>query len=150
MKTWNYKFSFDIWGLILFLLIMLPNFIWFAVPAPNDILRVESVTKVADAIGSVCQVVMVAVLCAIIHKERKKFSITPLIMVVIGCCLLYYWCWIFYYIGMANTVVILGMTVVPCLAFLFFALDRKNGIALIPIGGFTVCHVIFGVVNFVI
>ena len=126
------------------------DFIWFAVPAPNDILRVESVTKVADAIGFVCQVVMVAVLCAIIHKERKKFSITPLIMVVIGCCLLYYLCWIFYYIGMANTVVILGMTVIPCFAFLFFALERKNGIALIPIGGFTVCHVIFGFVNFVI
>ncbi len=146
----NYKFGFDIWGLILFLLIMLPNFIWFAVPAPNDILRAESVTKVADTIGSVCQVVMVAVLCAIIHKERKKFSITPLIMVVIGCCLLYYLCWIFYYTGMANAGVILGMTVVPCLSFLFFAQDRKNGIALIPIGGFTVCHMIFGVVNFVI
>ena len=55
----KYKFGFDIWGLILFLVIMLPNFIWFAVPAPNDILRVESVTKVADAIGSVCQVVRI-------------------------------------------------------------------------------------------
>ncbi|MBQ8315540.1 MAG: hypothetical protein IJX95_07355, partial [Lachnospiraceae bacterium] len=130
--------------------IMIPNFIWFAVPAPNDILRAESVTKVADAIGSVCQVAMVVSLCALIYKERKKVSINPLILAVIGCCLLYYLCWILYYTGMANTVVILGMTVVPCLAFLFFALDRKNGIALIPIGGFTVCHVIFGVVNFVI
>ena len=146
----NYKFGFDIWGLILFLVIMIPNFIWFAVPAPNDILRAESVTKVADAIGSVCQVAMVVSLCALIYKERKKVSINPLILAVIGCCLLYYLCWILYYTGMANTVVILGMTVVPCLAFLFFALDRKNGIALIPIGGFTVCHVIFGVVNFII
>ena len=55
----KYKIGFDIWGLILFLVIMIPNFIWFAVPAPNDILRVESVTKVADAIGSVSQVLMV-------------------------------------------------------------------------------------------
>ncbi|MBQ8548731.1 MAG: hypothetical protein IJ427_09550 [Lachnospiraceae bacterium] len=146
----NYKFGFDIWGLILFLVIMIPNFIWFAVPAPNDILRAESVTKVADAIGSVCQVAMVVSLCALIYKERKKVSINPLILAVIGCCLLYYLCWILYYTGMANTVVILGMTVVPCLAFLFFALDRKNGIALIPIGGFTICHMIFGVVNFII
>ena len=150
MKTWNYKIGFDIWGLILFLLIMLPNFIWFVVPAPNDILRAESVTKVVDAIGSVCQVMMVAALCTIIHKERKKFSITPLILAVIGCCLLYYLCWILYYTGIANAVVILGMTVIPCLSFLFFTLDRKNGIALIPITGFTICHVIFGVVNFVI
>ena len=146
----KYKFGFDIWGLILFLVIMLPNFIWFAVPAPNDILRVESVTKVADAIGSVCQVVMVAALCAIIHKERKKFSITPLIFAVIGCCLLYFLCWGLYYTGVTDTVVLLGLTVVPCLAFFLFALDRKNKIALILIGGFTICHVIFGVVNFVI
>lgn len=146
----NYKFGFDIWGLILFLIIMLPNFIWFAVSAPNDVLRAESVTKVADTIGSVCQVVMVAALCAIMHKERKKLSITPLIIVVIGCCLLYYLCWSLYYTGMANAGVILGMTVAPCLVFLFFALDRKNWIALIPIGVFTVCHVIFGVVNFVV
>ena len=146
----NYKFGFDSWGLILFLVIMLPNFIWFAVPAPNDILRAESVTKVVDVIGSVCQVVMVAVLCAIVHKERKKLSITPLIPAVIGCCLVYYLCWILYYTGVTNVVVILGMTVAPCFAFFFFALDRKNGIALIPISGFTVCHVIFGVVNFMI
>lgn len=150
MKTWNYKFGFDSWGLILFLVIMIPNFIWFAVPAPNDVLRTESVTKVVDAIGSVCQVVMVVVLCAILHKERKKLSITPLILAVLGCCLLYYLCWVLYYTGVTSTAVLLGMTVVPCLAFLFFALDRKNGIALIPIGGFTVCHMIFGVVNFVI
>ena len=146
----NYKFGFEIWGLILFLIIMLPNFIWFAVPAPNEVLRTESVTKVVDAIGSVCQVAMVVALCASVHKECKKLSITSLIIAVIGCCLLYYLCWFLYYTGVTNVVVILGMTVVPCLAFLFFALDRKNGIALIPIGGFTVCHVIFGVVNFMI
>lgn len=146
----NYKFGFEIWGLNLFLIIMLPNFIWFAVPAPNDILRAESVTKVADAIGSVCQVVMVAALCVLIHKERKKFSITSLIKAVIVCCLLYWGSWILYYTGVTSAAVILGMTVAPCLAFLFFALDRKNRIALIPIGVFTVCHVIFGVVNFII
>ena len=146
----KYKFGFDSRGLILFLVIMIPNFIWFAVPAPNDVLRTESVTKVVDAIGSVCQVAMVATLCVIVHKERKKLGITPLIPAIIGCCLVYYLCWILYYTGVTNVVVILGMTVVPCLAFLFFAFDRKNRIALIPIGGFTVCHVIFGVVNFMI
>lgn len=150
MKEWKYKFGFDIWGLVLFLMIMLLNFIWFAVPAPNDVLRAESVTKIADTIGAVCQVVMVAALCVLIHKERKKFSITPLIKAIIVCCLLYWGSWILYYTGMTNAAVILGMTVVPCLAFLFFAMDRKNWIALIPIGGFTVCHVIFGVVNFII
>ena len=146
----NYKFGFDSWGLILFLVIMIPNFIWFAVPAPNDVLRTESVTKVVDAIGSVCQVAMVAALCAIVHKERKKLGITPLIRAIIGGCLVYYLCWILYYTGRENAGVILGLTVVPCLAFLLFAMDRKNRMALIPIAGFTICHVIFGVVNFIV
>ncbi len=47
----QYRFGFDPWGLLLFLLVMLPNFIWFAVPAPDDILRVDSATPVVDAIG---------------------------------------------------------------------------------------------------
>lgn len=28
----KYKMGFDIWGLIVFLIIMIPNFIWFAIP----------------------------------------------------------------------------------------------------------------------
>lgn len=35
----NYQLGFDPWGLALFLTIMLPNFVWFAFPAPNDMLR---------------------------------------------------------------------------------------------------------------
>ena len=55
----EFKFGFNIYGLLLFLIIMIPNFIWFAVPAPNDVLRTESVTEVIDTIASVCQVLMV-------------------------------------------------------------------------------------------
>ena len=75
---------------------------------------------------------------------------TPFIIIVVGCCLLYFTSWIVYYIGIVNAIVILGLTVSPCLAFLFFAVDRKNGIAIIPISVFTICHLIYGVVNFII
>lgn len=51
----KYKLSFDIWGLLLFLIVMIPNFIWFAVPAPNDILRADSITGTIDTAASVCQ-----------------------------------------------------------------------------------------------
>ena len=46
----EYKFGFNIYGLLLFLIIMIPNFIWFAAPAPNDVLRTESVTEVLSLI----------------------------------------------------------------------------------------------------
>jgi hypothetical protein len=35
--------KFNIYGLLLFIFIMIPNFIWFVVKAPNDILRSESI-----------------------------------------------------------------------------------------------------------
>ena len=85
----NYKIGFDIWGLLLFLIIMIPNFIWFAVPAPNDILRVDSITKAVDTLGSVCQVLMIILLCILIHKERNKPKL-PLIIAVVISCLLYF------------------------------------------------------------
>lgn len=104
----EYKFGFNIYGLLLFLIIMILNFIWFAIPAPNDVLRAESVTEVIDIIASVCQVLML------------------------------------------NTGIILGLTISPCMAFLFFAIDRKNMIAVVPISIFLICHLIYGIANFVV
>ncbi len=75
---------------------------------------------------------------------------TPFAIMTVACYLLYVASWIVYYNGMVNVIVILGLTIPPCLAFLSFAIDRKNGIALIPISIFTICHLIYGVVNFVI
>ena len=146
----KYKMSFEIWGLLLFLIVMLPNFIWFAIPAPNDILRTNSITETIDTVASVCQVLIVAALCIFRNREASKLCVTPLVIISAGCCLLYFISWIFYYAGIVNAGVILGLTIPPCLAFLFFAIDRKNGIAMIPISIFTICHLIYGVVNFII
>ncbi len=146
----KYRFGFEPWGLVLFLLIMLPNIIWFILPAPNDILRAESVTPIVDSVGMVCQVAMVAALCVVLNVNYKKRGMT----ILLGACLLsaavYFVCWVLYYLGMVGAPVVLGLTLPPCLAFIFFALDRKNYIALIPAVLFTVCHLIYGVVNFII
>lgn len=144
----KYAFGFEPWGLALFLLIMIPTVIWSAVPAPNDMLRASSLTPRIDAIGSVFQVLMIAAVCLVKNKERAAFRATPLVAGAVLCCLLYGASWAAYYCGMANAAVIVGLTVPPCMAFLFFALDRKNGIALVPILGFTACHVIYAAVNF--
>lgn len=148
-----YGLHFDIWALCLFFLIMIPNFIWFAVPAPNDVLRGDSVTGTLDTIASVCQVVMIAALCLLQNKERKKrhksMWFTPCILLVLFCSLFYMISWILYYVGIVNVGVILGLTVFPCLAFLFFGLDRENWIACVPIIIFTVCHILYGLVNFI-
>ncbi len=146
----KYKLGFEIWGLLLFLIMMIPNFIWFVIPAPNDILRVNSVTEKMDTIASICQVLMVVSLCIFTNRESKKLCVTPFMIIVAGCCLLYFISWIVYYVGIANVIIILGLTILPCAAFLFFAIDRKNKIAMIPILAFTICHLIYGIVNFII
>ena len=52
--------------------------------------------------------------------------------------------------GVTNAIVILGLVIFPCLTFLFFAIDRKNMIAVIPISIFMICHLIYGVFNYII
>ncbi len=146
----KYRFGFDVWGLLLFLIIMVPNFIWFAVPAPNDVLRSKSVTEILDTIASVCQVLMIAALCLIINCERDKLRFSPLIIGSCVCAALYFISWISYYNGAVNATVIIGLTLPPCLAFLLFALDRKNSIAVVSCSIFTVCHLIYGIVNYII
>lgn len=146
----KYRFGFDIWALLLFMAIMIPNFIWFAIPAPNDILRADSITGNVDAVASVCQVLMIGSLCLLVNQERKRIGITPLIISVFVCCSLYFASWAAYYLGMTNAVVILGLTIPPCLAFVLFAVDRKNGIAVVFAVIFAVCHLVYGVVNFII
>ena len=146
----KYRFSFDISGLVIFLIVMIPNFIWFAVPAPNDILRNESVTAIVDTFGSIFQVLFIASLCILVNKERNKLHFSPLIISSIICIALYFVGWILYYNGITNSLVILSLTLPPCLAFILFALDRKNIIAVVFAACFTICHLIYGAVNYIL
>ena len=76
----NYKFGFDIWGLVLFLLVIVPTFIWAALPAPDDVLRAELTTPVVDAIASVLQILTVACLCVEINKNADKSRFSSLVI----------------------------------------------------------------------
>lgn len=144
----NYRPGFDPWGLGLFLLIMLPNFIWFVLPAPNDILRAESVTPLIDTIAQVFQIIMAAALCAAVNVTRDKPT-SGYRAGTAACILLYFTGWALYYAGAASAAVILDLCLAPCGAFLLLALARKNALALISGAAFTGCHLISTVINFI-
>lgn len=145
----SYKFGFDLWGLLLFALIMLPNIIWFVFPAPNDILRNGSVTPIIDTIASVFQVIMVAALCAVINKEAPRPMKTGLEAGVIISVALYIIGWVIYYNGFASPVVILDLCIAPCAAFIIFSVARKNIAAALSAIVFMICHLTYGIVNFI-
>lgn len=141
----RYRLALDLWGICLFFLVMLPNLIWFAVPAPHDILRETSNTALLDAAASVCQVLFVAALCLLKNRTCGPLRLTPLLLAAL-CCLLTYWAgWGIYYMGFTGLPVLLMLTLPPCLAFLSFAIDRKNFVAAVPAAMFTLCHLIHGI-----
>lgn len=144
----HYRFGFDVWGLMVFLAVMIPNVIWFAVPTPVDVLRAESDTPLVDAIGSVFQVLMVACLCCLINNDGGKLGFTLPVMLMLACILLYYAGWVCYYRSVTTPAVVLLMTLPPCAAFILLAVARKNLPALLFATGFSVCHSIFAVVNY--
>ena len=65
----NYRFGLDKWGAALFLAVMLPNFFWFAVPAPSDILRAPSLSGGLDAVAGMCQIWMAAALAGVVNRR---------------------------------------------------------------------------------
>lgn len=136
----HYRLGFDSWGVIIFLVVMLPTCLWCVVPAPVDVLRAESVTPIVDAIGMVFQILLIAALCCVVNNERGKLRLSPIIILSIVCVLLYFVGWAFYYFGVATPLVILLMTLPPCVALLLFAIDRKNVPAIVFALGFSICH----------
>lgn len=146
----NYRLSFDPWCLLLFLLIMVPNLIWFIIPAPNDLLRISSTVKLIDTIATVFQIIMLLSLCFFKNTKAKSFRLSLLLGLTIISCLLYFICWVLYYNSRINSVIILGLAILPCLSFFLFAIDRKNWLALIPILIFTICHIASSLINFII
>lgn len=146
----KYKFGLDIWAIALFLAVMLPNFIWFGVPAPNDVLREESATPIMDFAASVCQVLSVALLVLVKRGDAAKIKLSFNIACVIISYALYLGAWLFYYGGNAGAVIIILLCLMPCLAFGCYAVDRRNIPALIPLAGFSICHLLYGIINFIL
>lgn len=145
----QYKITFNPSSLALFLIIMLPNFYWCFVPATNDILRAPSATETMDTVASIFQIIMIASLCLIANKGCRKIKFTPDVAIIIASVCLYYFAWVCYYLAIINTFVILGLCVMPCLAFLLFSINRKNIFALISAAIFSFCHLAYGIINFI-
>lgn len=140
----------DVRGLILFAAILLPNLIWFTLPAPNDILRGESQTVLLDGFASAFQVLTVFFMCAFIRKNAPKKILIPAAVTISLFVLLYYMAWIVYYRGFIQSAILMILAVAPCAVLIIFSGVRKNAFALIPAVVFAVCHVSSALINFML
>lgn len=86
-KHLRYRFGFDIFAFILFLLIMAPNIIWSFLEAPNDVLWVESVTKVAIRIASISYVFMAFTIGIQGILQGLRNAVSPLILSLLSLCM---------------------------------------------------------------
>ena len=146
----RYRLGFDPWGLGLFLAVMAPNFVWFALPPPNDIFRAASVTPLLDGAEQALRVVMAAAMCGVVNTARDGFGRPGPAAGAGLCVLLYFAGWAAYYAGIANAAVLLTLCLAPCGAFLLFSAARRTAPVLIAGAGFTVCHAICAAVNFIL
>ena len=91
---------------------------------------------------------MIACMCMLVHKDANKLSLTLAVKGVILFVFIYFVYWIAYYTGVTNAVVILGLTLPPCIVFVLYGIERKNYIALVPALAFLICHLIYALVNY--
>lgn len=145
----KFKMGFDQWGLAIFFIIMIPNLIWAAVPAPNDILRIESLTPEIDTVASVFQVLTVMLLCILVNQNCKKPMARHYFVGITAATVAYYMGWVLYYMGVTGPLIVLDLCIAPCLAFILFAMARKNTAAVTTSVAFAICHLIYGIANFI-
>ena len=72
---------------------------------------------------------------------------------LIGICtavILYLFGWIFYFMGFTGPLVIITLSVSPCLAFLLFAWGRKNGFGVLFSFLFLILHTLRGILNYLV
>ena len=141
----QYKIGLDFWALVLFALIMLPNIVYWCIPAFSDL----DVNSATDTAARVFQVIGVALLLFLVQKPQEKKQASEkkpffdsLFMMVTLLLLLYYAAWIIYFCGTLNVAILLFLAGCPCIALALFALERRNFFALVPLIVFSVLHIV--------
>ncbi|MBL4933281.1 hypothetical protein [Clostridium paridis] len=137
----NYYFGFSFYGLIIFLLPMIPNLFYFIKPVPYTLGNNENKHVLLDIIENIFRVVFFTMLILVVSEQAIKIHSTHIIWIVI-ILLLYYVFWGFFFIGKVNLIIILGLAIFPVTYFILSEIWLHNYIAIIPTGLFGIIHVI--------
>lgn len=86
----------------------------------------------------------------ITNQECKRPMLRHFLASILITTTLYFIGWIFYYIGVTSPVIVMDLIIAPCIAFILFAAGRKNIFAMLSAIIFMICHLIYGIINFIV
>lgn len=148
------KFGFSYIGLIIFILPMLINIVYFILPPINGEQEQENNNKFLEMIEQGSRVIFAVLICILINNTQLNYR-SCLLYLSILFLILYYIVWIRYFIN-GRDVKMLGkrfffvpmpLAVFPVLYFLFAALWMKNYIAALIMIVFGIAHNIISYKN---
>jgi len=149
----QYKIGFSLYGLTAFILQELPYLPWFLLTPVNnplaDNIPVNIYFGILEKFGGVLTVGLIIIIInkSVIHpKFRNKFF-----FISVFCIIIYYICWIFYFLGVTNAwLIVIGLSAVVPIYYLFIALWLKNYFAIFTSIIFLVGHTGSNTINFLL
>lgn len=144
------KFKFSVIGLIIFLLPMLINIVYFKVAPKKESTVTSNGTSIIEVIEQGSRILFAISICFFVSYKELNFK-NPFLYLSILFLALYYMVWIRYFIGGMNDSLLgknflfvpIPLAIFPVLYFIFASLWMNNYIA---VG----IMIIFGVSHFII
>ncbi|MEG0775348.1 hypothetical protein [Clostridium sp.] len=137
----EYYLSFSWIGFIVFLLPMIPNIFYFVIPTPAGSENKGNTHGILDVIEHGSQGIFIFLLIFVVRKQTSEVLCAYTIIMAITL-ISYYVLWGFFILGKADLILLLGLTVLPVVYFIFAEIWLHNYLAIIPTVIFGIAHII--------
>lgn len=149
----QYKFGFSLYALLAFVLQELPYLPWSIWPPKDNPLAGNVAAypwlEIVEKVGGIFTI---ALLLIAIRKGREKPVGRSRFFALAALCLAgYYISWIAYFAGFTNGwLIVIGLTALAPIYYLFVALWLENELAVIPCTVFTAAHILTNTINYLL
>lgn len=144
------KIGFSFMGVIIFLLPMLINIVYFVLGGNEATQTVADSYKWIEIVEQSTRILYAIAICFLVSKQQVNFK-SPVMILGILFLVLYYIVWMRYFMGGMDISLLgksflgipLPLAIFPVLYFICAALWMRNGIAL-------GCMIVFGIAHYVV
>ena len=147
----KFKIGFSIFGLLAFALQELPYIPWLLWPPLDNPLQNNNPANIfVGLLEQAGGIFTVALLILIVRKTKEKANFKNIfIRLAILCLVLYYTSWVLYFLGITNVwLIVIGLSAVVPLYYLFISLWLKNDFAIITSILFFIGHTGSNILNY--